>query len=192
MTQQEALEILASGTRGIPRLLNRAMHQALTLAFKAEAALVDAEAAMDALGVLGLVDEQPEPANGQSAGQKRQTRTTIADVDQSFLYMQDPTHITCEGDSGGPALAMYGGAEEIVGITSFGDQGCRTYGADTRVDTIVDFVDPYVQQYDPGSGPPDMTGTFFDHPDYGPPPAMPPLDANTEDMASKRWGLPPA
>ena len=39
-------------------------------------------------------------------------------------------------------------------------------------------------------GAPDMTGTFFDHPDYGPPPAMPPLDALTEDMASKRWGLP--
>jgi uncharacterized protein (TIGR02246 family) len=41
-------------------------------------------------------------------------------------------------------------------------------------------------------GPPDFTGTFFEHPDYGPPPAMPPLDANTEDMASARWGLPPA
>jgi uncharacterized protein (TIGR02246 family) len=41
-------------------------------------------------------------------------------------------------------------------------------------------------------GAPDFTGTFFDHPDYGAPPAMPPLDANTEDMASARWGLPPA
>lgn len=38
----------------------------------------------------------------------------------------------------------------------------------------------------------DLNGTFFDHPDFGPPPAMPPLDANTEDMASKRWNLPPA
>lgn len=41
-------------------------------------------------------------------------------------------------------------------------------------------------------GPPDMTGTFFDHPDLGPPPAMPPLDATTPDMATKRWNLPPA
>jgi ketosteroid isomerase-like protein len=39
-------------------------------------------------------------------------------------------------------------------------------------------------------GPPDMTGTFFDHPDLGPPPAMPPLDAATEDMATARWKLP--
>jgi len=41
-------------------------------------------------------------------------------------------------------------------------------------------------------GPPDMTGTFFEHPDYGPPPAMPPRDTLTEDMASTRWGLPQA
>lgn len=40
-------------------------------------------------------------------------------------------------------------------------------------------------------GPPDMTGTFFDHPDIGPPPAMPPLDWATQDMASQRWNLPP-
>lgn len=38
-------------------------------------------------------------------------------------------------------------------------------------------------------GPADMTGTFFDHPDLGPPPAMPPRDANTDDMASARWKL---
>ena len=40
------------------------------------------------------------------------------------------------------------------------------------------------------TGPPDMTGTFDEHTDYGPPPAMPPLDANTGDMASVRWSLP--
>ncbi len=38
-------------------------------------------------------------------------------------------------------------------------------------------------------GDPDMTGTFFDPIDCGPPPAMPPRDAVTEDMASTRWGL---
>ena len=41
-------------------------------------------------------------------------------------------------------------------------------------------------------GPPDMSGTFFDLTDYGAPPAMPPLDIMTADMASKRWGLPAA
>lgn len=39
-------------------------------------------------------------------------------------------------------------------------------------------------------GDPDMSGTFFEHRDYGPPPAMPPPHATTQDMASTRWGLP--
>ncbi len=38
-------------------------------------------------------------------------------------------------------------------------------------------------------GPPDLTGDFFDHPDFGAPPGMPPLDVTTDDMASARWGL---
>lgn len=41
-------------------------------------------------------------------------------------------------------------------------------------------------------GAPDMTGEFTDNPDFGPPPAMPPLDAGTEDMATAKWGLPGA
>ncbi len=41
-------------------------------------------------------------------------------------------------------------------------------------------------------GDPDMTGSFFDPPDFGSPPAMPPRDALTEDMASIRWALPAA
>jgi uncharacterized protein (TIGR02246 family) len=41
-------------------------------------------------------------------------------------------------------------------------------------------------------GDPDMTGTFFEHPDYGAPPGMPPIDATTGDVASTRWGLPAA
>jgi hypothetical protein len=36
-----------------------------------------------------------------------------------------------------------------------------------------------------------MTGTFLPRGDWGPPPGMPPRDAETEDMASARWGLPP-
>lgn len=42
------------------------------------------------------------------------------------------------------------------------------------------------------SGPPDLSGTFFDNPDYGPPPGMPELDANSGDFASSKWGISPA
>lgn len=40
-------------------------------------------------------------------------------------------------------------------------------------------------------GPADMTGEFFEHPDYGAPPGMPPRDAIPIDTSSAtaRWGL---
>lgn len=50
----EALEILARASQGIPRLLNQAGHQSFSLAFESEAPLVDAEIALEALGRLGL------------------------------------------------------------------------------------------------------------------------------------------
>ena len=51
---EAGLEVLARGTKGVPRLLNQAGHQALTLAAAAEASMVDAEAALEALAALGL------------------------------------------------------------------------------------------------------------------------------------------
>jgi general secretion pathway protein A len=62
---EEALELLARGTKGVPRLLNQAAHQALTLACAAGADVVDAEAALEALAALGL--EVPEEAPGEEA-----------------------------------------------------------------------------------------------------------------------------
>jgi type II secretory pathway predicted ATPase ExeA len=57
----EALEALARGTGGVPRLLNQAATQALALAREADAAFVDVEAALEALAVLGL-EAPPAPA----------------------------------------------------------------------------------------------------------------------------------
>jgi type II secretory pathway predicted ATPase ExeA len=50
----EAVRILARGGQGVPRLLNQAAHQALLLTHGAGAAQVDAEAALEALAILGL------------------------------------------------------------------------------------------------------------------------------------------
>jgi type II secretory pathway predicted ATPase ExeA len=59
----EALELLARGTQGVPRLLNQAAHQAFLLAHDAGAPQVDAEAALEALAMLGLeAAEIEEPA----------------------------------------------------------------------------------------------------------------------------------
>jgi type II secretory pathway predicted ATPase ExeA len=50
----EALEVLARLTQGVPRLLNQAAHQSLLLAYSAGVSCVDAEVALEALALLGL------------------------------------------------------------------------------------------------------------------------------------------
>ncbi len=50
----EAMELLARAGRGVPRLLNQATHLSLQTAFLGEQALVDAEAALEAIHDLGL------------------------------------------------------------------------------------------------------------------------------------------
>jgi hypothetical protein len=78
----EALEVLARGTRGLPRLLNRAMHQALTLAFAADAALVDAEVALEALGALGqAIGEEESPSEPPRANAVKETAEAHATVE---------------------------------------------------------------------------------------------------------------
>jgi type II secretory pathway predicted ATPase ExeA len=83
---EDALELLARGTRGVPRLLNQAAHEALTLACSAEVRPVDAEAALEALALLGLEvpedearreadDEAPAPVEGDPPGWRLAARS---------------------------------------------------------------------------------------------------------------------
>jgi general secretion pathway protein A len=62
------LEVLARGTGGLPRRLNQAAHQALLLADAAELTCVDAEAALEALAVLGLSAGEGEADGEPVAG----------------------------------------------------------------------------------------------------------------------------
>lgn len=57
IVSEDALELLARQTGGVPRLLNQAAHQALALADAADSGLMDAEAALEALALLGLDGE---------------------------------------------------------------------------------------------------------------------------------------
>jgi hypothetical protein len=58
--EDTALETIARGARGLPRCLNQAAQQALLLADAGELKQVDAEAALEALSMLGLApDEEP-------------------------------------------------------------------------------------------------------------------------------------
>lgn len=41
-------------------------------------------------------------------------------------------------------------------------------------------------------GPPDLSGSFFDQPDYGPPPGFPPTDATAANFSGRGFQTPPA
>jgi secreted trypsin-like serine protease len=88
---------------------------------------------------------------GTTAGTKRQTMVGINQITSKFIDFGDSVHNSCEGDSGGPAFIDLGAGEVIVGLTSFGPQGCTSGGTDTRVDVYAaPFVDPYIQMFDNG------------------------------------------
>jgi MYXO-CTERM domain-containing protein len=61
--------------------------------------------------------------------------------DDTFIcYDQRNGSGKCSGDSGGPSFAMIDGVQTLVGVTSFGDQGCTQMGADMRVDAGKQFI----------------------------------------------------
>jgi type II secretory pathway predicted ATPase ExeA len=64
----EATELLARRTQGVPRLLNQAAHAALTLAGEAGTSIADVEAALEALALVGLEDRE-EPAGVEDLGE---------------------------------------------------------------------------------------------------------------------------
>jgi general secretion pathway protein A len=70
LISDEALELLARHTRGVPRLLNQAARQSLEIAEAAEATHLDAEAALEALAALGIEvpDDSPPATIGPVGG----------------------------------------------------------------------------------------------------------------------------
>jgi general secretion pathway protein A len=68
MVTEEALQIIAQSSQGIPRLLNRLMLKSLNLAQAAGADVLDAEAALEALAQLGLAQEEAAFADGEEQG----------------------------------------------------------------------------------------------------------------------------
>jgi type II secretory pathway predicted ATPase ExeA len=76
---ETALETIARGTHGVPRCLNQAAQQALALAEEGELPKVDAEAALEALSMLGMAPdesaEEPEAATGDHPNIQKFMRT---------------------------------------------------------------------------------------------------------------------
>lgn len=63
-----------------------------------------------------------------------------------LCFSQTDNKGTCSGDSGGPAFAIINGKQTLVGVTSFGDQQCASYGADTRIDIEQSFLGQHVPE----------------------------------------------
>jgi hypothetical protein len=84
----EAVEIVARGTGGLPRLLNQAAHQALMLTYEAGAQIVDAEAVLEAFAVLGLGTEAESSVLSEPVAE--------ADDDTDFIVNQNLDQVGTE------------------------------------------------------------------------------------------------
>jgi hypothetical protein len=63
-----------------------------------------------------------------------------------LCFSQTDNKGKCQGDSGGPSFATINGRQVVVGVTSFGDQNCAAFGADTRTDVEKAFLLQHVPQ----------------------------------------------
>jgi MYXO-CTERM domain-containing protein len=76
------------------------------------------------------------------SGTKREVVTPLRRVMSSSFESGAPGKQTCQGDSGGPAFMVLPGTtdERLVGVVSYGDQGCTNFGVDMRVDTVIPWI----------------------------------------------------
>ncbi|MCA9617738.1 MAG: trypsin-like serine protease [Myxococcales bacterium] len=82
-------------------------------------------------------------AGGQDSGIKRQTTIVVGELyPKQWAFPENGTG-TCNGDSGGTALANFGQGEVLVGIHTLSD--CTNYGVDERIDVHrTSFIDPFI------------------------------------------------
>ena len=92
-------------------------------------------------------------------GVKRSGTAVITDVSEAGFRIEADPAMSCHGDSGGPVLAMRGGAEVVIGSTSTGDPGCALYGDNVRVDSFRDaFIAPWIEDAATWPAPPAADG----------------------------------
>lgn len=92
---------------------------------------------------------------------KHQVVTTVESLpNDDTVVVGDSLHHSCIGDSGGPALVMLDGVEQIVGVDSYTETtGCKDPAHYRRVDKYLPFLDTYAPPPPPDlAPPPDLTG----------------------------------
>lgn len=81
---------------------------------------------------------------GTGAGTKRSLHTKLVGLEQGVIDIGGSGQTTCQGDSGGPTFMTVNGQSVIIGITSYGEEGCVSYGSSTRVDLSASFIQPFI------------------------------------------------
>jgi hypothetical protein len=111
------------------------------------------DAPVTPMGVVTAMDDTWEGTNlffvgygntssSGGSGTKRAVWMPITDVEPTIFKYGGGGRNTCNGDSGGPAFYKdANGTFLVAGITSYGDMYCSYFGADTRVDAYLDFLD---------------------------------------------------
>ncbi len=89
---------------------------------------------------------------GGGSGRRRAVDIEVDQVENTTFTYYDNQHETCYGDSGGPAFADHNGEWQLVGVTSYGDYYCNTYGVNTRVDAFDSWIEGYLDDSPPDPG----------------------------------------
>lgn len=103
-----------------------------------------------AVHVVGYGNDDGQQGTG--AGVKRHIFTDLVGLEQGVANIGHSGQTTCQGDSGGPTFMKVGGQDVIIGITSYGEQGCVSYGSVTRVDLSAAWIDPFIAANGGGGG----------------------------------------
>lgn len=106
-------------------------------------------ASSDGLGVGQNLELSGYGLTSYPNGFTTQRRHVTTPVSQLFglqiVFDQTNGKGSCNGDSGGPAYKVIGGQQQVVGVTSFGDQGCTQIGVYGRVQAVYnDFIAPII------------------------------------------------
>lgn len=83
---------------------------------------------------------------GTPSSTRRQAVTVVDGIDVGdTVRVGDAQHLTCLGDSGGPALITTGGREEVIGVDSYADNGnCDRPAHFRRTDVHLAFIETYL------------------------------------------------
>lgn len=75
-------------------------------------------------------------------GTKREVSTPLRRIMSTSFESGGMGKQTCQGDSGGPGFMVFPGetSERLIGVVSYGDQGCQQFGVDMRVDTQLPWI----------------------------------------------------